>query len=170
MAKTNVRPDFLTEEDFGVLFRSLESGSLLEDKDFHIARDVLVSFVEQRKTGENDLVVLNGLPRHVGQAADVDAVADVMLAVYLDCGLDVTLERIRLDPDGERSGRTDDSRESVERRLRIFRKKRLLLLSHYRAKKVKVVRFKVLVTTRAEDIREWISGIGNPAPGSCATT
>lgn len=128
----------LSDSDIAVVRDSLETGALLENKNFHIARKIVDSFVAANELGRDDLVVLNGLPRHIDQADDVASILDVRLVVCLSCSKEVVLERIRLNAGGDRTGRNDDSIESVERKLQIFHDRTAPILDHYRKKGVRV--------------------------------
>jgi adenylate kinase family enzyme len=142
----------MTEDDYRVVLESLRTGTLLENENFHIAERILTSFAEEQGVGVDDLIVLNGLPRHVGQAGDIDAVLNIELIVYLDCGPEVVSERIRNNSGGDRSGRSDDLPGDMARKLEVFRHRTLPLLDHYRAKEVRIVKIAVSVTTTPEQI------------------
>ncbi|KKK95445.1 hypothetical protein LCGC14_2672750, partial [marine sediment metagenome] len=74
-----------TEQDMSVLRRVLRTGALLEDEHFHIAEKILRAFIESRNPGADDLIVLNGLPRHAGQARDIKAIVAIGSVVHLSC-------------------------------------------------------------------------------------
>jgi adenylate kinase len=151
-AAGSMRPAYMTEDDYRVVLESLRTGTLLENENFHIAERILTSFAEEQGVGVDDLIVLNGLPRHVGQAGDIDAVLNIELIVYLDCGPEVVSERIRNNSGGDRSGRSDDLPGDMARKLEVFRHRTLPLLDHYRAKEVRIVKIAVSVTTTPEQI------------------
>ena len=58
----------LGRQDIEFLRKVLETGALLENEHFPIARRILQSFLSRRSARPQTLVVLNGLPRHAGQA------------------------------------------------------------------------------------------------------
>ena len=75
--------------DIDFLRGVLESGVLLEDEQFPLARRILEAFIADRHADRRACIVLNGLPRHVGQAEAVDAMVDVQAVVHLvgfECG------------------------------------------------------------------------------------
>jgi adenylate kinase len=117
--------------DVAFLGEVLRSGALLEDEHFSLAERILRSFLA-RSDRDARTVVLNGLPRHVGQARSVDAIMDVVAAVHLRCSSDVIYERIRANVGGDRTHRADDDLESVRRKLALFIARTLPLLDHYR--------------------------------------
>ena len=147
------RPERLTEADIAVVRRALQTGALLEDRHFHIAREILLSFVEVRVAGPADLIVLNGLPRHAGQAKEVDAIVNVRMVVHLDCAPRVVFERLRLNAGGDRAGRADDSAEAVRRKIATFNLRTAPLLDHYAAVGVWLRSVNVEADTGPEDIR-----------------
>lgn len=145
-------PDFLSPADMAVVQRVLASGALLEDDQFHIARGILLDFLHRRDVGPADFVVLNGLPRHVGQADAVDCVMDIGLVLSLECSAEVVLARIRANTGGDRTGRIDDAQDAVERKLQTFEARTVPLLEHYRASGARMIDVPVAVTTTSADV------------------
>jgi adenylate kinase len=79
--------------------------------------------------------VLDGFPRNVSQAERAYNVAkglgvSVQLAVYLEVARDALIDRIV--ERGRTSGRADDTREVVERRLAVYEESTWPLLEYYR--------------------------------------
>ena len=79
--------------------------------------------------------VLDGFPRNVAQAERAYTVAkglgvSVQLAVYLEVARDALIDRIV--ERGRTSGRADDTREVVERRLAVYEESTWPLLDYYR--------------------------------------
>jgi adenylate kinase len=142
----------LAGAELEVVRRSLQTGALLDDEHFPIARAILRSFVERHDLGPDDLLVLNGLPRHVGQAAALDGLVRVRLVVCLECSSATARARIRRDTGGDRAGRADDSPAEVRRKLRLFRERTIPLLDHYAGRKVEISSVRVGVGTTAEEI------------------
>ena len=143
----------LSAADRAVVVWALETGALLEDEHFHIARHLLAAFVHAADLGRDGLLVLNGLPRHVGQARDLASVVRVTLVVYLACTPGTVLGRIRTNSGGDRSGRTDDSGGAVSRKLSQFKERTAPLLEFYASQGAGVERVEVTVSTRAIDVR-----------------
>jgi adenylate kinase family enzyme len=133
----------------------LERGALFENETFGIPRAIIDAFVCERGLAEDGLLVLNGLPRHVDQADDIDRLLNVVLVIYLDCAPGTVVERIRLNSGGDRTGRADDSPADVTRKLEIFKARTVPLLDHYHAKGVSIARIDVgIPTTAAEMVRQ----------------
>lgn len=150
----------LTPGGLKIIADSLKTGRLLADEEFHIARSILAFFIKRKKAGKNDLIVLNGMPRHIGQAEAVDGLIDVVAVIYLACSTKAVIERIRLDKGGDRKGRVDDSRLEIMRKLRIFKRQTAPLLDHYRRKGVRIFTVKVGLNTTANDMREAVEEEG----------
>lgn len=142
----------LSPGELAVIRASLRAGTLLEDEHFPIALKILDRFAARRRVGRGDLLVLNGLPRHAGQAAGLDGRLTVEAVVVLEAGVGVIRDRIRRDAGGDRAGRADDSAAGVARKMKIFRTRTLPLVAHYFDAGVPVVRIKVGVETRPEDL------------------
>lgn len=85
ITKQKVNPSFLTEHDFEVVTDSLRTGALLENEHFHIAKNILRAFAQESELRESDLLLLNGLPRHQGQASDIDSMVNIKTVLYLQC-------------------------------------------------------------------------------------
>jgi adenylate kinase len=152
------RLDELSDEDVAIAVRAVRTGALLEDREFHVARNILLGWARQSGVGDKDIIVLNGLPRHVGQAKDVDSMVNVCAVLYLICPTEVVLERIRVNAGGDRGGREDDAIEAVTRRLRLFEARTVPLLDHYAGKGVRIERVDIGVRTTPHDILRELSG------------
>jgi adenylate kinase len=144
----------LPKKDIDVITWSLETGALLEDEHFPIAGRILSSFLADCGAGGDDLIVLNGLPRHVGQAECVEDVLHVAAVVCLQCTADVVRERIRTNAGGDRTERVDDDAAAVTRKLDIFAQRTAPLLDHYRTRGADVICIDIQTDTTPEDIRD----------------
>lgn len=144
--------DGLTPADQAVIRVSLATGALLENENFPLAAKILGRFVVARKLTADDLLILNGLPRHAGQARDLERDVDMAAVISLECPADVIRERIRRDTGGDRAGRPDDASEDVENKLRIYAARTLPLLEFYRERGVPVLAIPVGVTTQPHEI------------------
>ncbi len=140
-----------TAADLGVIRRSLSTGALFEDDEFPVAVKILSDFVVSAGDGGDGLVVLNGFPRHAGQARALEGFVAVELVVALEAPADVVVERIRRNTEGDRGGRDDDSRAEVMKKLETFRERTLPLVAHYSSRGVKVARIPVTVSSTAAD-------------------
>lgn len=126
----------------------LKSNSLLEDSDFHIAEKLLKQFIENNTVShENDIIVLNGLPRHSGQADALIAVLDIELVIYFAASASIIKERIKYNSGGDRTDRTDDSVEEIEKKLVIFRENTLPLINYYKKLDKTVLEIEVDIDT-----------------------
>jgi len=147
----------LAPEDVAYVQGVLTNGVLLENDTFHIARTILETFMEEQGAGAQDIVVLNGLPRHAGQARDVGEVLDVILVVALECTAEITHARIAKNSGGDRTKRTDDSVAEIARKLDIYAARTLPLLEHYRSEGAQRRRVPVGVETTPSDILETLN-------------
>ena len=156
------RPDgLIRQEDIDFLRDVLESGALLEDEHFPIARRILHSFMDRGAANEDTLIVLNGLPRHVGQARAIGSILEVSTVIYLDCSSETVLARIASDVGGDRNGRADDTPETVSNKLAIFRERTAPLLRYYRAQGARVVTLEVTATMTPPQMLEVIEHRGD---------
>ena len=129
----------------------LEKGLLLEDHHFPLAEKILNLFLGRSGFTPSDLLILNGMPRHAGQAKSIEPHADVSAVVLLECEAEDVYLRIRQDVGGDRAGRTDDAIAMVRKKLEIFRERTLPLLEHYESGKRPVMRIRVAASSTVED-------------------
>jgi len=125
----------------------LATGALLENEAFAIAETILLRFIERHAPQPDDIIVLNGLPRHVGQAQRIARLLRIILVINLHCTSEVVFERIRNNSGGDRTGRQDDTPEEIRRKLVIFGERTAPLLDHYRQQGVHVM-------TRTVDLQD----------------
>lgn len=150
-------PSFLSREEIGWIGAMLSRAALLEDAQFSIALRILEHFAAVNDMREGDVVVLNGLPRHVGQAVALDGAVRMERVVALRCVAEVVLERIRVNAGGDREDRHDDTPDDIRRKLRLYAERTEPLVAHYRALGVRVDAVDVGVRTQPDDIGRAIS-------------
>lgn len=117
----------------------IEDGLLLEDEQFPLARKIIRSFIASGTVRPEDLLVLNGLPRHGGQAERMEDIVRVRALFVLECDEKTVLGRIRDDTGGDRGGREDDREDLVMRKIAVFRKRTLPLISFYEERGANVI-------------------------------
>ncbi|HSQ79071.1 MAG TPA: nucleoside monophosphate kinase [Candidatus Bathyarchaeia archaeon] len=142
----------LTAKEEEAVRNSLDSGALFEDKDLPMIRKILAGFAQSRGLGPGDLLVLNGLPRHRGQAEALEGTLAMERVVSLEAEAKTIQERIRRDTGGDRSGRTDDDLDSVTKRLEIYRSRTAPLLGYYRDRGVPVTAIRVTAAMTAGEM------------------
>ncbi len=155
----------LSREELVLLREVLESGALLEGEQIGIARRLIRSFLEARQVEPGTWLILNGLPRHVGQARALEAVLNVLAVVNLDCGEQTVFERIHRNSGGDRAGRADDEPAAVAKRLETFRQRTAPLLAYYGARSSRVLQVAIAVDTTPQRVWETIERCGPSAPG-----
>ena len=154
----------ITREDLDFLRCVLEEGALLEDEHFPLARCIFEAFLARRQAasavgnrGAGSLVVLNGLPRHVGQAEAMDGIVEVVAVICLRCDETDVSSRIAANVGGDRQGRTDDDLAAVRHKLRIYNERTSPLVSHYRSRGVAIETFAINTQTTPEDVWEQVA-------------
>jgi len=150
----------LASNDRAVILHSLKTGALLENETFFIAEQIFHAFVQEKNITGNDLLILNGLPRHLDQARDVDRLIDITRVVYLECSPVTIHRRISLDSGGDRLERKDDSLEEVLKKIELFQNRTLPLLDYYRSKNLPLHVVDVGVDTRAQDVQRYLEKNG----------
>lgn len=152
-------PKPFTEDDIAVIRLVLSTGALLKERQFGIAMKALTCFLSRAHVRKRDLIVLNGLPRHAGQARHIGAMLDIGLVVSLSCSESCIIDRIASNAGGDRTGRVDDSRADVAVKLEVFKKRTRPLIEYYRQHRVPVKSIRIEVDTRPADIRRLLQNM-----------
>lgn len=119
---------------------SFMQGRLLDDAHFWVARRLVAWFVAQHQLDSaRDVLVLNGIPRHEGQARDIEQMGlRVVLVVCLECPAQVAWERKQIAELGsgheDRAQRPDNAREVFARKVDSYERDTLPLTSWYRTR------------------------------------
>jgi len=143
----------LTESDREYVREVLHTHSLFPDDRFHIVEKILRDFIDR-----NDHVpgiILNGLPRHIGQANDISKLVDIQSVAVLECPKDVSMRRVErrvagMSPDHE--GRADDRPEIVEHKYLLYTSRTTPLIDHYTELGTNLLRIPIGNGTSESDI------------------
>ena len=122
----------LAGDDRAFITKVLDHGALLEDEHFGVAEKILRAFLAEQNARPYDQVVLNGLPRHVGQAMALAPHLHWRAVVSLTCAPAILAERLRRDVGGDRASRLDDGPDLIARKLATFAARTVPLVAHYR--------------------------------------
>jgi len=141
-----------TAEEIGFLRRVLEEGVLLDAEYFPLAARILDAFIARKGVRTSDLLVLNGLPRHVEQARALESKVTVIGVVQLDCDARTVAERLRRNSGGDRAQRADDAEALVARKLAIYEERTRPLLKHYRSQGVRILKIPMGIKTQPAEI------------------
>ena len=163
LASGNSSSSFSPEE-LSYIVGVLKHGLLLENDHFPLARKILTRALERSHFLDGDLLVLNGIPRHAGQARDISSLAIVNALVVLDCSEEAVLCRLRDNVGGDRTGRTDDVRELVLRKLRTFQERTEPLIHHYERNGSMVYRISISDRTTTNDAYFQLSSLAAAYP------
>jgi adenylate kinase family enzyme len=141
-----------TTEEIQFLRRVLEEGILLEAEYFPLVVRILDAFITRKGVRTADLLVLNGLPRHLEQAQAMERKVAVITVIQLDCDARTVAERLRRNSGGDRAQRTDDVETLVARKLAIYEERTRPLLDHYRSQAVRILKVPVGIKTQPAEI------------------
>lgn len=120
-----------TWDDHRFVVDVLEKGLLLEDEHFPLAEKIFQAFFERTHLQKQDVLALNGMPRHKGQARDISRIVELRAVVELVCSPDVIYKRIHQNTGGDRNGRQDDHLHLIEKKVDIYHKRTAPLIDYY---------------------------------------
>jgi adenylate kinase len=132
----------------------LKEGVLLEAEHLPLAARILDAFIERKDVRNADLLVLNGLPRHVEQAKAMESKVAIISVVQLDCDARTVAERLRRNSGGDRAQRADDVETLVARKLAIYEERTRPLLDHYHSQGVRILKVPVGIKTQPAEIAD----------------
>jgi adenylate kinase family enzyme len=158
------RSAFYTRDELDFIHGVLEQGLLLENEHFPLAVKIISLFLNRSGFTKEDILVLNGIPRHAGQARDIATVAKIQALCVLDGSADVVLCRIRSNVGGDRTEREDDNSGLIERKLAIFRERTAPLIEHYERQGSPVYRISVTESMTPADAYRRLSSLAAAHP------
>lgn len=152
IADADIVPEGFTESEHQFLQDVLRKGLLLEDQHFPLAKRIVTDFLVRSSFEESDILILNGLPRHTGQARDMAELVNVTCLLVLECTAEDVCERIRVNTGGDRTERSDDAEEMIRKKLEIFHGRTAPLIDHYAEQGSRLMKLPVHVSSTAEII------------------
>jgi adenylate kinase len=135
----------------------LERGLLLENEHFSLAEKIISLFLNRTGFSQKDILILNGIPRHAGQAKDMEKIADVHALIVLDCTADDVHNRIKYNVGGDRTDRIDDNKELVKKKIELFRERTAPLIGYYEQSGRRIFRICVSDDMTEENMYEAVS-------------
>jgi adenylate kinase len=106
-----------------------------------------------------DLLILNGIPRHAGQAHDMAEILTIHALVVLDFSADVVYYRLRENNGGDRDVRQNDGVALVQKKLALFHERTRLLVEHFKRLRSNVSHFSVDDQTTVDEIYTSLSSL-----------
>ncbi|MBT3200285.1 MAG: hypothetical protein HN350_10235 [Phycisphaerales bacterium] len=150
-----------TDTEIQFVRNVLETGALLEDGDFHLAMRAVQGVLNEKNAqnaDENCILVMNGLPRHVGQARDLQAILEIRAVIVLNCSAQLVQSRITENTGGDRTNRADDDMGAVNKRLEIFAQRTAPLAGFYRKNGVAILTIDVAQGATPQKIADDLAG------------
>ncbi len=153
-----------TKDELEFIEGVLKRGLLLENEHFALAEKIIRLFLGRNGFANDHLLVLNGIPRHAGQARDMARIADIQALVVLDCSVDDVFCRLRDNVGGDRTERVDDHRGLVEKKLNTYRERTAPLIEHYEKSGRKTYLLEISGATTAEKAYQKLSALAAADP------
>lgn len=148
----NKATDYFTSLEIERIDHSIKSGELFEEKDKELAQKIFRFYLQTHQVSSGDWLILNGLPRHLGQIDWLSGLAEIKLVLYLVCSEEVARKRLLANINGERTGRSDDRPDLIGYRHRIYRERTEPVLDYYQQAGIPIIELKVNENTRPEDL------------------
>lgn len=145
-------PQIFNQNEINFIQKVLKEGTLLENEHFGIAKKILISFIKNKGIQKDDWIILNGLPRHKGQALELSSFIAIEWVILLSCTTQVVFERIKKNSGGDRKERLDDDIESIGKKLILFKERTAPLVEYYRDNGIGIEEMKVDIDTTPKDL------------------
>jgi len=142
VAKGIIRDGILLSERIFIQ-KVLSEGLLLENEHFYLAQKILKAFLRAREASGEEILVMNGLPRHEGQARALAPEIHIPLVVVLEASFEEILERIHHNVGGDRTGRNDDYIELIYKKWLLYKERTRPLREYYQRRGAKVLKLLV---------------------------
>lgn len=143
---------YFRNQELERICQSVERASLFEEKDRWLVRKILNYFMEKTGVGADDILILNGLPRHWAQLSWLQDLISIELVINLSCSEEIATKRIQANLEGERQGRNDDRKGVISRRYRLYLTRTEPLIDYFRQTGVPVIELPVGLKTTPEMI------------------
>lgn len=158
------RSIFYAKKELDFFHGVLERGLLLENEHFSLAEKIITLYLDRVGFSEHNVLVLNGIPRHRGQAKDIATLARIHSLFVLDCSADDVIYRIRNNVGKDRMDRIDDNKEMIEKKLTLFRERTAPLVDHYARSGQSVYRIQVSGDMTPQEIYNIVSALATADP------
>jgi len=153
-----------SQNELNFIHGVLERGLLLENEHFSLAEKIISLFLDRTGFSQRDLLVLNGIPRHPGQAQDIARIGIIHALIVLDCTAEDVHCRIRDNVGGDRTERIDDNKELIEKKLVIYRERTAPLIEHYERRGRRIFRISVSGDMTADMVYRSVSSLAAADP------
>lgn len=153
-----------SSDELAFIHGVLERGLLLENEHFSLAKKIISLFLKRVGFSSEQILLLNGIPRHDGQARDMERMTRMHAVIVLACPAKEIFRRIRDNVGGDRTERSDDSVELIEKKLKIFAERTTPLIRYYEKQGAIIYRFGVSGTMTPADAYQKISALAAAHP------
>ncbi len=150
VARGEIRDGFLPSERIFIQ-KVLSEGLLLENEHLYLALKILKGFLHARGASGDEILIMNGLPRHEGQARYLAKDLHIPLVVVLEASFEEILERIRRNVGGDRTGRDDDYIELIYKKWLTYKERTRPLRDYYQNRGAKILKILVGRNTKPSE-------------------
>lgn len=164
LRKAAVSPEiFRLTADEHRYVQSVLDGTLFDDAHFSTAARIIRGYMDQRKFQEkSDILLLNGIPRRLGQAQSLTAEGfEVGMVIQLDCDTATAMRRYELARVGKghenRSDRNDNNPETIRRKLKSYLHDTEPVLQWYQDRGTPILGVRISETTTPKEAYDLIA-------------
>lgn len=142
----------------------LERGLLLENEHFPLAEKIISLFLLRVFFAPENVLILNGIPRHEDQARSLERTVHVTAVIVLDCCAADIRRRIESNVGGDRTERIDDTADLIEKKLLIFRERTAPLVNYYEKEDCRIYRIPVTSRMNPDESYNTLSSLAAAHP------
>lgn len=142
----------------------IERGLLLENEHFPLAEKIISLFLLRVFFSPENVLILNGIPRHEDQARSLERTVHVTAVIVLDCSVTDIRCRIESNVGGDRTERIDDTADLIEKKLLIFRERTTPLVHYYEKEDCRIYRIPVTSRMNPEESYKMLSSLAAAHP------
>lgn len=153
-----------TQTEIEFIRAVLNRGLLLENEHFPLAQKIISQFLIRSSHSKEDILILNGIPRHTGQARAIEQLVTIHAVITLLCSTDTVYCRLENNVGGDRTERTDDNKKLVSEKLRTFNERTAPLISYYEKKGARIYKISISEKTTPQTAHTMLLSLASINP------
>ena len=143
----------LGDNDVDFVRGLLEEHALFPDDRFDIVKEIITFFLNKHTDAPG--IILNGLPRHTGQAKSIAPLLEVCYLTVLNCNPEDIAKRIILRKKGlttDHADRSDDTPKAIAKKIELFNARTKPLIDFYNSNGLEIIHLSVTAETKEDEL------------------